>query len=371
MKVFFLQSLLLGSFIFSSPLFSFALEEARVPLQDGRNLMKGGFSLTQTFSPAGILSNPAQVAQSTSLLSHLELLSPLLIWSNSLLDLVQLFSESNQNSILQSLRSFENEVIHGSIHQHTGLILKKVAVGTFQKGNLSTGTLWEPISGAMTLYSNLKVRTGAYISSGYELIPEKLALGVSLKSVTQAAYENHLSLTQVARMMRQQQDFNAFLTSGLRRGSGVGLDTGLLFRQQEKFFITEVGLTVQDLGLKYRWVPEGFTAPDPERATLNLGGSLSFASELSKFTLGLDFRDLLFAYGNKLFKHVFTGLEMSFADLIGMGIGLYQGYWSYGLYASLKFIHLNFGAYTAELGELPGEVGNQRLFAQVKLGWLL
>jgi hypothetical protein len=123
--------------------------------------------------------------------------------------------------------------------------------------------------------------------------------------------------------------------------------------------------------MKYSWsVPEGKSAPDAEKQTLDLGLSIEPGTRKSTSRIAVDYRDALGAYETSPYKRIRAGAEISFQNIVGVMGGIGQGYPSFGAFLNIKILRVEGGVYGEELGEEVGDLKSRRYFARVSVGWL-
>ena len=213
-------------------------------------------------------------------------------------------------------------------------------------------------------------RVGAYLTLSEDFFDNRFFLGLSGKYLQKK--EVNLSLTALnAETQLSNNSLNSIINNSLNQGAGIGADVGLIL-VLSKDYSTQVGVVYRNMGMQYKWTtPDGSTAPTSEPTVLDLGFNTTFGTKKSRVSFMGDLRDVTNVQNAVFGKRVHLGLEYSLDDLFGVMTGLNQGYGTYGAYLHIKFIKIETGMYTEEIGARLGEYPSQRLFGRVAVGWLL
>ncbi|MEI8025321.1 MAG: hypothetical protein WCI18_03130 [Pseudomonadota bacterium] len=157
-------------------------------------------------------------------------------------------------------------------------------------------------------------------------------------------------------------------------GRGIPIDLGYAFKLGDKMN-TSLGLTVKD-ALATAYIPSKATTLKKEdralkdgKRTINAGFAFEPGTKDSKMRVLGDWLDITNAYGSPTFKRVHLGSEISLKDFIGFSAGLNQGYPTFGIFADIRILRMDFGRYTEEVGSKVGERPDTRFFLRLSAGF--
>lgn len=332
-------------------------------------LGRGDTGIATAIGVDAIFYNPAGVAQEKGILSEIVVASPQVEATQNLDQLYNSYTGSN-TSALQTLAQNQNTVFSGATQSYSGIIFRKVSLGILDRANANAYEGIDPNTGIPTANIYAANRTGVYITLSNDFLDNRLFIGMSGKFIQKK--EVNLSLSALnAETQLSNNSLNSVINNSLNQGAGIGTDLGLIF-VLSKEYSTQIGIVYRNIGMQYKWTnPDGSTQPSPEPTVLDLGFSTSFGTKRSRVSLDADLRDVTNAQNTVLGKRVHLGMEYSLSDLFGIMLGLNQGYGTYGTFVHLKFLRVEAGMYTEEIGSRLGEYPSERIFARAVVGWLL
>jgi len=325
-----------------------------------------GISIAEP-SIEAICYNPAGLAQSKKWLNEIILASPLITISSD----AQTLSEdiSAQPNPLTLVQKYSEKPQHVGIENITGIFLNRVALSVYQKAQAEVLVSTDPVSGT----PQAEAQGAAWLGLGltfarnvWESGKSNVSLGTHLKFQHKSEAATHVGIKDIETLKDKKDQFK----DQLKRGNGLGADIGLLWKLEGRSS-PKIGVVAKNLGMVYRWpLKPNKISPNREPQTLHLGFSLEPETKKSRMVLAFDIEDVFNATKMIVFKRLHFGALINFMDVIGVMGGFNQGYPTYGAFLSLKFVKIEGGMTSEELGKQPGERQSKRMFARVSVGWL-
>jgi|GEM_PF-3646495 len=159
----------------------------------------------------------------------------------------------------------------------------------------------------------------------------------------------------------QTKDFTAY-------GHKPAFDLGLVYKP-DIFLNPRFGLVFSNIGnvnFKDLDKVEKFTM-EPIRQNLGLGASIHPQLGPGVLSVSLDFRDLTGSYDTSFLSETYFGVDYVFLKMFGLSTGLSQGYPSFGLYITSRFIQFDIGLNTKERELTIGTKPDTRFFLKLRI----
>ncbi len=334
-------------------------------------LGKGDTGIATATGEDAIFYNPAGIAQGKGILNEILLASPQIEATQNIDQLYKSYNSSeNSNSALQLISENQNTIYSAAGQNYSGLIFRRVALGVLDRANTNAYEAIDPTTGIPTANIYAANRAGVYLTLAHDFFDSRLFIGINGKYIQKK--EINLKLTALdAETKLSNSSLSKVINNSLDQGNGIGADFGMIY-VLNKETATQIGVVYRNIGMQYRWtVPEGSKAPSAEPTVLDVGFNTSTGTKRSRVSFAADIRDIANVQNTVFGKRVHLGLEYSLMDIFGVMTGLNQGYATFGIFLHTKFVQLESGMYTEELGSRLGEYPSQRIFARAVVGWLL
>lgn len=196
--------------------------------------------------------------------------------------------------------------------------------------------------------------------------------GVTIKYLNRFKYENRrMSLLE---MMDAPSTLMSF-QKGFLWGQAIGSDLGLLVKDESLAF----GLVVRDwFSTHFSWTEytaefNAISSTNPSTyfsPSCDLGVSYRIRNVISRYMIS----DLTFSFDivnafdftEYYFLKLRVGLEFSAFGFMRVRTGIYKGYPTFGLGLVFPIVTINTAYYTEELGELPGNIPQSVVVAEIQ-----
>lgn len=189
-----------------------------------------------------------------------------------------------------------------------------------------------------------------------------LRLGISFKYLLASEPYYLIPIADPERFTSVISDPVSF-SQTLSYGQGLGIDGGALFFFQGPTVDWSLAIKADDInGTK---LGENLIL----KPTYHVGLGLSIHGSDDVLHLSADYRDVLGAYQERLFKRVHLGARLLFRQTLGLALGYYHGNPSYGIRLNLWLIKLGITRYTEEMGAYPGEKKRDLYHAYLGFGF--
>lgn len=355
----------LSFFLYNMSAFS---QELQREFRSAEFLGKGDTGIATAKGMDAVFYNPAGIAQGKGILSEIVGASPQLEGTENLKQLYDSYNGGNK-SALQVLAENQNTVFSGAAQNYTGIIFRKVGIGFLDRANANAYEGIDSNTGIPTANIYAANRSGVYLTLAHDFFSERLYLGMNGKFLQKK--EINLSISALsAESQLSNGSLSTVINNNLNQGSGIGADIGTMLILNKEYY-TQAGIVCRNIGMQYRWVPDGNSPPTAEPTVLDIGLSSSFGTKKSKVTVAGDLRDLTNNQNAVLAKRIHLGIEYTLLDKFGITAGINQGYPTYGVFFKATVVKAETGMYTEEIGTRAGEYPSQRIFARIVVGWLL
>ena len=355
-RYFLIYTICFSGLSFSSQVFAKKTNQA--VFEEGFDQAAGGASLTRASKEGVMFANPALMPYGGKFFRWLGLQFSVISNKESI-DRVQTFAQSSGSSSASSESSSEETdenlvqdlfttPIHIGIRLAMSFISNNFGVGLFAR-------LEPDIRGQAhddTGVPEMRARAEAYyggVSSLAMRLTDWFSVGATVKYMYAAEPDVSISFADQARVEELSDDPSS-LTDQAEFQQGTGFDAGVLFFKQGDILDLRLAGKVDDIGdTKFGGVQDDF------KQTIHGGLGITFHNSIDSIHLSADYRDVLGAYGESTPMRVYAGARLLLRNYVGLAVGLYQGYPSFGARVDLLLIKVGFTAYTREMGEYLGE----------------
>jgi len=317
--------------------------------QDDFDLSAGGASLSLATQEGMLFANPAQLPIGGKLFRWLGLKSSFFIGEQSVALFQSFRQKTEEEESNMSSKIFEKSIHFGTSYSFS-FITNNLGIVSFFKLAPEAYTSRYGIAGMPQLKLSGELYGGVVVGGGFRLpkIPW-LSLGVGLKYLIVSEPEIIADISSLE-SLKNIQDPEA-LQKHFHPGQGLGLDLGMLFFFPGSSIDYRLSIKLDNLGGTYF---RNADYPSSFKQTFHIGTGVTFHQNSSAIHLALDYRDITNAYKEEWFKKLYMGVKTMIQTYLGVGLGLYQGYLSYGVEIDLIFLRLAAVHYTEETGEHPG-----------------
>lgn len=314
------------------------------------DLAAGGASLTRATQEGMIFANPAQLAFGGGFHRWAGFKTSIIAGQDSV-ELAQDVRNGGSSDSEAMLKSAYDHPLHVGMTSALSWITRNFAVGAFARAEPDISAKKYGESGLPEVRFQAEAYGGGVASFAVQTL-RWLSLGVTAKYL-------YVGEPDVAIGIAEQQRIQALSSpEGLKTeasyGKGIGGDVGaLLFFQGDTTDLRIAG-KVEDFG---GTTFDGSQAPFKQTVSAGLG--LTFHNSTDAIHLSADYRDILGAYGESMYKRLYAGAKLMLRTYVGLAAGLYQGYPTYGVVVDLIFVRLAATAYGREYGAHP-DLGVER-----------
>ena len=300
-----------------------------------------------------IFYNPAGLARLPDW--HGELINPYVSISKSTSDLVK---------NLTSLQSSQTDQVLSAIDEMTG---KSYYVGAGLTPHLVFPNFGLGIG--LDTYASLAIHGDISIdvdTRATALIPvafaqnfwgERLSLGTAVKYVATGGIDKNISIADIDSFKSNSDSSNgksAKLTDYVDAGSGVGVDTGLLFTPKEIASEPTFGLSITDVGGTTMKATGSYLTPKTRPPSVNSGISFKpYKSPSSYILTSVDVHSI--NNRDHFSKKLNLGLEWSLGSILKLETGLHQGELTGGFQFDAWLLVIRFATYSEQIGSTAGE----------------
>ncbi len=344
------------------------LQEVKREYRSGRYLGSGDSGVSTPVGIDAIFYNPAGIADVKGLLNEVSLASPQVMVGRNARSLYYSLMGSKEKLSLDSLLAYSGKPLYAGIQNVTGVAFRRAAFGLLQKAEATAYLGSSLTTGLPVAEAQATGRAGAYFSVGRGFFSESMFLGVTAKYLQKAEAEISMSVLEAENL--KSDNLKNLLDSAQTRGTGFGVDLGLLFRNNKAQLKPALGIVAKNIGnTAFTMKPGTISSPTPDYMSLDVGMSVRPGTKKSESKLSIDVHDVTNKNKNSIYKRVHLGAELSFQGVMGGTVGMNQGYPTYGGFVCFKFLRAEAGSYSEELGKFAGDKRDQRYFGRLMLGW--
>ena len=323
---------------------------------------RGDTGISEADNQDAVLINPAGIAQGKGIYKSLVLASPMLEVSSDTRTLIKELAANNEPDPDQ-LRSHLGKNQHIGAYNYTGLILRRAAIGAVSAATTDVLVSKSPEdAGLEVVEAYASVIQGATFSLAHDFMNNHILIGTTLKYLVRGEGSITASVAEADKLKNlKDSDFFGY-------GTGAGADIGLMLRD-ESHLNPSFGLTVTDVGNTKFAAQDAGRSITPLYQKVNAGVSVSPGTKSTRFKLLADFKDIAGNETQNFYKRTHFGGELTFMGIVGVTGGLNQGYPCGGAYVDLRFVRIDGGAYTEEVGEKAGSRADKRFYVGLKAGF--
>lgn len=340
--------------------------EASREFRSARFLGMGDAGVAIATGHDALFYNPAGIADTDGILNEIVIASPEVSVSARSQRLYQDFKENEDFfSLLESVRA---DPQHVAVQNFTGLVFRRAALGTVQRGQVDLMVGTNPENGLLTANFKAVARAGFMAGFARELFDKTLLVGIDAKVLQKA--EADVAIDVLSADELGDIDTKNLMDEYLHRGTGFGADLGLLWIPKVKSNF-RLGVALRNVAdTRYRWpVPATASIPSDDKQQLDVGIAVQPSANRSKLTFAADLRDVTGATKENIYKRLHLGAGLSLRNFLGFMGGINQGYVTYGAFLNFRIVRTEIGMYSEEMGKFPGDLRSQRVFARVMVGW--
>ncbi|MBF0440819.1 MAG: hypothetical protein HQK54_02835 [Oligoflexales bacterium] len=345
------------AFFLSSSLFA---KETEKLYRSAEFLGRGYAGIADPTDEDGIFYNPANLVGSEDEgFRKAVVLSPLFVVSDNLNKLTG--ASGDDTKMLKAIRDMVGEPVYASVDNFSGFLYNNWGVGMINSGYANFFVYKDPDQGgveAVTLRA--ATNNGLAYSYAYPLIEDTLQIGTTVKVISRTVYSADITIADVDAI--RDIDIGKYSNSG----TGYGLDLAMIYRFPEVFLTPQIGVTIQDIG------DTGFSRSKTDGIpvtklpqTLNLGLAFMPPVPWGVSTVYFDLRDLQGRGDSNFLKRNHLGIDYLWNQLIGVSMGLNQGFYTSGVYLTTKYFRFDIGSYGEEVGDRIGERPSRRYFLRL------
>ena len=327
--------------------------------EDPFDVAAGGSTLTRATQEGMLINNPALLPYGGKFFRWLGTKTTISTGKASV-ELVRGLVQSGSTSDVSGdddSNAFVNELFSKPIHfgfsQALSLITNNGGITVF--GNLEPDLrayrYGDSAQGAGV--PNVVVRNetygGAYASVAGRSAVDWFAYGLTFKYLLINETTTRIDLIDESSFEAAQSEAGQLQSASLNKG--VGVDVGTLFFAQGKHVDFRFALTVGDVSTT-RLTGSGDRTSIPR--TINAGVGFTLHTQADAIHFSADLRDAANAYEEELFKRLYLGTRILIRTYLGLAVGVYHGWPTYGAEIDLLLFRLAASSYTREYGDRPG-----------------
>jgi hypothetical protein len=353
--------------ILALPLSNVALGDERQHIyRSAYFLGRGDTGIATADGRDAIFYNPAGLAQGTGIYKETALVSPHVEFSKNSRDLYRQLSVEGSDET-ETLKKQVGKPQHLGIYNLTALVFRRAAIGALVSNQTNLLVSKSVKQGGLEhVNANSTINQAMTFSLAERFWSETLHLGITGKYINRGQGEVDASIIDA-------QDLGELNQGDLiGYGSGSGADFGMMlkFGGKKKFQATQsLGLTVENIGGTHMSSSDDAAVLTDLEQTVNVGYATIVGTTVSKFKFLVDYRDITSAAETNTIKKTHLGAELDVANFVGVCGGFNQGYPTAGLYVDIRFLRIDVGFYTQEMGELVGSYPDQRYFFRLMAGF--
>ena len=312
-----------------------------------------------------IFYNPAGVASGKGIFKKLILGSPQFEISKDTRDLIRQIAIEKNEVGFDTLKSHVGETQHVGASQVSALVLRRAALSGFVGSEANILIYKSRDAGALeSADANFVANGGGTFSVAESFFSDSFLVGVTGKYLRRGVAEASFSILDASNL-------NDITTNDyVRYGSGLGADLGFMLRNEKAKLPYSLGLTVENMGsLNFTAENSSYAAPSALKQTVNFGLMLKPGTKVSALKILMDYRDLTSAVETNRAKKIALGAELNLKGVLGLMLGLHQGYPTGGVFLDFRVLRLDLAGYTQEMGEHLGSRPDPRYVFRLTAGF--
>ncbi len=334
---------------------AFARKTNQPVYEEPFDLGAGGASLTRATQEGILFSNPALLPYGGQFHRWIGLKNNFIAAKESIEFARSVSEQKEAPDPMSVFQDAADHPVHGGLETSLAWINEKFGFTVFQRfepdfaikkyGFHPDSEDPSPAAGLPEVRFRSETYAGAVLGLA-EKITRWWSLGITVKYLYSWEPDISLSYTDKAKLA-------SYATPDAMRevatpGQGVGYDVGTLLFAQGKTVDYRFAAKVDDVG------NTAFSAGQPNfLQTVSVGLGLTFHNDTDALHLAVDYRDILGAYHESLYKRLYMGARLLIRTYVGVAAGLYQGYPTMGLVVDFILFRVGFSAYGREYGTQP------------------
>jgi hypothetical protein len=332
-----------------------------------RFLGQGDTGVSTTSGFDSVFYNPAGLAKYNSFINEAVLASPQIMASPSLINNYKTFMSNNTtaDSMIHNFLYNKYDLFYGDVQNLSGVYFKNMGLSGLVKASALAYTADNLVNGLPQVEMQFTAYQGGVVSFYHAFKPNFLA-GLNFKYLQKSEFDYTLTASEVLQGI-SKNELKQDILQALKRGYGIGADVGLMYHYENK---ASFGINIKNIVMDYQIPFQSYDSPSSDLTMIDAGASWTFHTSKSSFTIACDVTDVLNRTNDTFYKHVHLGATLDYNNLIGIMAGLNQGYLTYGGFINLKYLRLEGGQYSEEIGTLPGDLESPRYFVRLSVGWL-
>lgn len=294
-------------------------------------------------------------------------------------DVKDALDKDNDTDKLIALNDVVNKYLGKNFHvELSGLILSMAKnMGNYALGGAVLATthtdfkFHEGFSSSGLVDVKSLSAVGAEVGASRELFDGRLTAGAALKLFTAKTLDKTFTTYDI---VKHSDDLSGYLDNETQSGNSMAVDVGLLLKPlPDNYFHPQIGFSITNVG------------------DLNFGGSKIPMSVNVGLALKPEFEGIKGFFKNPVVavdvvdvtknngvdddigKRIRVGAKVSLFDnrwaSINMGVGLYQGYPTFGAKARFGIISASFLTYGEEVGAYAGQEEDRRYMGSLSVEW--
>lgn len=235
--------------------------------------------------------------------------------------------------------------IHLGLDTSLGVILSNLGFMAFQASRADIEGRKFGSEGVPELRARASAVGGVVVAAAGQWA-DWLAVGANVKGLGNGEFLQSLG---VGDLQAGTVNLQTVIQQGLQKGYGLGVDAGATVQYRTRHLDGRFAIMGTDLGNTQF---KGNVTP--WRQSFHLGIGVIVHDSSNALHCSVDYRDFTNVYKEHWTKKTYTGCKMLFFSRIGLGVGLYQGWPTFGVVLNLVLFRLEFGRYTREFGKRVG-----------------
>lgn len=326
--------------------------------------------------------NPAGISEVKGILNEIDVLAPTAIVSTNSKNLI---SEAQKGSSATSsgggggidaamaqAQKLQEKPQGAMIQNFSGVVFRRAGFGLLNSAKVNA-LIGSDMLGLPTINAGVVVRNNVAFTAARGFWNEAVMLGVTYqykikgeRTISYSALELQRNLDKI------KSEFSGGMKCGgvIYCGTANGFDLGMVYKADKTDLKPRFGLVVHNIGdTSYTKTSKSGKAPSADLQSVDASIGFEPSTKRSGMRFFVDYRDLLNRQKENAYKRVHLGGDISFQGIIGVMGGMNQGWPTYGAFLNLKFVRIEGGIYTEEVGTYASELGDKRYFGRMLIGW--
>jgi hypothetical protein len=323
--------------------------------EDPFDVAAGGASLTRASQAGMIFSNPALIPYGPGFHRWWGNEATLLVGKDSVefAKSIQKGSNSSDQTAAEKQVAFIEQVmkspLHAGVLNNFAYINKYFGLSTFNRGEVDIQAKKFGDTGLPGIRFRAESYQGVGVSAASMALTQVVSVGATAKYLYAGEPDISIDLTDQEGIKKLQSQSG--LKSLIGMNTGFGYDAGMLIFLQGYNSDYRMALKADDVGgTKLK----GDADLKELKQTYSVGLGYTLHNAVDAIHMSLDYRDVQKAYDEELFRRVRMGTKVVIRKHLGLAVGYYDGWPSYGVELDAWIIRLTASYYTRELGAKPG-----------------